>query len=89
MAKEDGQIRMYDDFRDSNKISLMDDFPLTNMDLLVDNKVRHHLWSFMNHYTYCNQIKMIKEDQKKTFHYAIGHLLLNMMSFNLIDTRTT
>ena len=48
VLKKDGKVRMCVDFRDLNKASPKDDFPLPHIDILVDNTARHALLSFMN-----------------------------------------
>ena len=47
-SKKDGKMRMCIDFRDLNKASLKDDFPLPHIDILVDTTVGHALLSFMD-----------------------------------------
>ena len=54
------------DFRDLNKASLKDDFPLPHIDVLVDNTARHALLSFRDGFLGYNQIKMASEDMEKT-----------------------
>jgi hypothetical protein len=39
VSKKDGCVRMCLDFRDLNKASLKNDFPLSHIDLMVDNMV--------------------------------------------------
>ena len=51
VPKKDGKVRMCVDFRDLNKASLKDDFPLPYIDILVilvDNTAGHALLSFMD-----------------------------------------
>ena len=48
MSKKDENVRMCVDFRDLNKASLKDDFPMPHIDILVDNTVGHALLSFMD-----------------------------------------
>ena len=47
VPKKDGKVRMCVDFRDLNKASLKDDFPLPYIDVLVNNTAGHALLSFM------------------------------------------
>jgi len=54
------------DFRDLNKASPNDDFPLPHYDILVDNTAKHALLSFMDGFPGYNQIKMAPEDMEKT-----------------------
>ncbi|XP_077222157.1 uncharacterized protein LOC143856000 [Tasmannia lanceolata] len=65
VPKKDGKVRMCIDFRDLNKASPKDDFPLPNIDLLVDNTAGHALLSFMDGFSGYNQIKMALEDMMK------------------------
>ena len=48
VPKKDGKVRMCVDFRDLNKASLKDDFPLSHIDIMVDNTVGHVFLSFMD-----------------------------------------
>ena len=43
VLKKDGKVRMCVDFRDLNKASPKDDFPLPHIDVLVDNIAGHAL----------------------------------------------
>ena len=67
MLKKDGKVRMCVDFRDLNKASLKDYFPLPHIDILVDNTARNALLSFMDDFSGYNQIKMAPKDMEKTF----------------------
>ena len=40
--KKDGKVRVCVDFRDLNKASPKDDFPLPHIDMLVDSTAGHH-----------------------------------------------
>ena len=66
MLKKDGKVRMCINFRDLNKASPKDDFPLPHIDILVDNTVGHALLSFMDGFSGYNQIKMAPKDMEKT-----------------------
>ncbi|XP_016752398.1 uncharacterized protein [Gossypium hirsutum] len=47
VPKEDEKIRMCMDYRDLNKASPKDNFPLPHIDMLVDNTAGYSLFSFM------------------------------------------
>ena len=66
VLKKDGKVRMCVDFRDLNKASPKDYFPLPHIDILVDNIARHALLSFMDGFSRYNKIKMAPEDMEKT-----------------------
>ncbi|RVW40338.1 Retrovirus-related Pol polyprotein from transposon 17.6 [Vitis vinifera] len=48
VPKKDGKVRVCVDFRDLNKASPKDDFPLPHIDLLVDGTTGHSMLSFMD-----------------------------------------
>ena len=64
--KKDDKVRVCVDFRDLNKASPKDDFPLPHIDLLVDNIASHSMLSFMDEFSRYNQILMASEDREKT-----------------------
>ena len=66
VPKKDGTIQVCVDFRDLNKASPKDDFPLPHIDILVDNTVGHALLSYMDGFSGYNQILMASEDKEKT-----------------------
>lgn len=70
-----------------------DDFPLPQIDVLVDNTAGHGMLSFMDAFSGYNQIKMAEEDREKTaFITQIGgHVLLqgDVMPFGLKNAGAT
>ena len=54
VPKKDGKIRVCVDFRDLKKASPKDDFPLSHIDILVDNTAGHALLSFMDGFSRYN-----------------------------------
>ena len=52
VPKKDGKVRMCVDYRDLNKASLKDNFPLLHIDVLVDNTAQCKVFSFMD--GFCN-----------------------------------
>ena len=66
VPKKDGKVRMCMDYRDLNRASPKDDFPLLHIDILVDNTTHHKVFSFMGGFSGYNQIKMAPEDIEKT-----------------------
>ena len=66
VPKKDGKVSVCVDFRDLNKASPKDDFPLPHIDLLVDSITGHSMLSFMDGFSGYNQILMAPEDMEKT-----------------------
>ena len=66
VKKKNGKIRCCVDFRDLNKVCPKDEFPLPNMDLLIDLVAGHEMFSFMDGFSNYNQIKMAPRDTAKT-----------------------
>ena len=58
MPKSGGTVRMCVDYRDLNKASPKDDYPLPNIDMIVNNTASHDLESFVDGFSGYNQIKM-------------------------------
>src|ERR1044072_1071630 len=54
------------DYRDLNRSSLKDNFPIPHIDVLVDNTAQHKVFSFMDGFSGYNQIKMAPDDMEKT-----------------------
>ena len=48
VKKKNGQIRCCVDFRNLNKACPKDEFPLPNMDMLIDSAAGHAMFSFMD-----------------------------------------
>ena len=64
--KKNRKLRVCIDFRDLNKVTPMDGYPMPIADMLVDATVRHKVISFMDGNVGYNQIFMAKEDMTKT-----------------------
>ena len=54
------------DYRDLNRASPKDDFPLPHIDVLVHNTAQYKIFSFMDGFSGYNQIKMAHEYMEKT-----------------------
>ena len=48
VPKKDGKVRVCVEFRNLNKASPKDDFPLPHIDMLVDSPARYAMLSFMD-----------------------------------------
>ena len=66
VSEKDGRVRMCMDFRNLNKRSPKDNFPLPHIDGLIDNTDGHALFSFMHGHVNYNQVKMVVEDMERT-----------------------
>jgi hypothetical protein len=64
--KKNGNMRVCIDFRDLNKATPMDGYPMPVADMLVDAAVGHKVISFMDGNAGYNQIFMAEEDIHKT-----------------------
>lgn len=84
VPKTDGRVPMCVDYRDLNKASPKDDFPLPHIDILVENTANHALLSFMDGYAGYNQILMAEKDMEKTtFTTSWGTYCYTVMPFGL------
>ena len=54
------------DYRDLNRESPKDNFPLPHIDILIDNTAGHEMFFFMDGFSGYNQIRIAPEDQIKT-----------------------
>ena len=66
VPKKDGKVKIWVDYRDLNRASPKDDFPLPHIDILIDNTTYSKVFSFMDGFYGYNQIKMAPEDMEKT-----------------------
>ena len=88
IPKKDRKVRICMDYRDLNRASPKDDFPLPHIDVLVDNTANFALFSFMDGHLGYNQIKMASEDMEKTmfvtlwgmFYYKVMNIVFSMSS---------
>jgi hypothetical protein len=90
VPKKDGKVRMCVDYRDLNRASPKDDFPLPHIDVLVDNTAKSKVFSFMDGFSGYNQIKMAVEDKEKTsFITPWGTFCYQVMPFGLTNAGAT
>ena len=90
VPKKDGKVRVCVDFRDLNKASPKDDFPLPHIDMLVDSTAGHLMLSFMDRFSGYNQILMAPEDMEKTsFITEWGTYCYRVMPFGLKNAGAT
>uniref|UniRef100_A0A2N9FYK3 RNase H type-1 domain-containing protein n=1 Tax=Fagus sylvatica TaxID=28930 RepID=A0A2N9FYK3_FAGSY len=90
VKKKNRQIRCCVDFRNLNKACPKDEFPLPNMDLLIDSAAGHAMFSFMDGFSGYNQIRMSTRDAEKTaFRTPIGNFYYTVMPFGLKNAGAT
>ncbi|XP_016752708.1 uncharacterized protein [Gossypium hirsutum] len=90
IPKKDGKVRMCVDYKDLNKASPKDNFPLPHIDTLVDNKAGYSLFSFMDGFSEYNQIKMYPKDMEiTTFITLWGTFCYKVMPFGLKNAEAT
>ena len=65
VPKKEGKVRVCVDFRDLNKASPKDDFPLPHIDMLVDSTASHSMLSFMDEFFGYSQALMAPKDMEK------------------------
>lgn len=64
--KKDGKVRVCLDYRHLNKARPMDDFPLPDMPILIDNFSKNETLSFVDYFVGYHQIKMHEDNIRKT-----------------------
>ena len=90
VPKKDGKVRICVDYRDLNRASPKDNFPLPHIDTLVDSTAKHSLFSFMDGFLGYNQIKMAPKDMEKTTFLTMwGTFCYKVMPFGLKNTGAT
>ncbi len=90
MPKKDGKVRICVDYRDLNRASPKDNFPLPHIDTLVDKTATNVVFSFLDGFSGYNLIKMVEEDKSKTaFITHWGTFVYEVMPFGLKNARAT
>jgi len=90
--KKKGKVRVYIDFRDLNKATPMDSYPMTVADMLVDVAAGHKVISFMDGNAGYNRIFTKEEDIHKTAFRcptALGLYEWVVMNFGLKNASAT
>ena len=90
VLKKDGKVKMCIDYRDLNRVSPKDNFPLPHIDTLMDNTIRNSFSSFMDGFFEYNQIWMASEDREKTTFVTMwGTFCYKVMPFGLKNVGAT
>ena len=90
VRKKNGEIRLCVDFRNLNRASLKDNYPLPKMDHILQKVVGASRMSMMDGFFGYNQVAVLPEDQKKTaFTTPWGTFMYARMPFGLINAGAT
>ncbi|XP_070029960.1 uncharacterized protein [Nicotiana sylvestris] len=90
VPKKDGKTRVCVDYRDLNKASPKDNFPLSNIHILIDNCAKHEIGFFVDCYAGYHQILMDEADVEKTaFITPWGTYYYRVMTVGLKNIRAT
>ena len=66
IRKKNGEIRLCVDFKNLNRASLKDNYPLPKMDFVLQKVTGAYRLSMVDGFSAYNQVAVEKEDQKKT-----------------------
>ena len=78
------KLRIYVDFKELNKVTLIDPFPMPYADEILNEVAGHECYSFTDGFSGYNQVPIGKEDQKKTaFVCEFGSFAYRAMPFGL------
>ena len=90
IRKKTGEIRLCIDFRDLNKASLKDNYPLPKMDNILQRVVGSRRISLLDGYSGYNQILVYPADQlKTTFTTPWGTFMYVKIPFGLMNAGAT
>jgi hypothetical protein len=90
VRKKNREIRLCVDFRNLNRCSLKDNYPLTKMDHISQRVVGAKRIYMLDGYLGYNQISLVEEDKKKTsFTTPWGTFMYEKMPFGLMNAGAT
>ena len=90
MRKKNGDIRLCVDFRNLNKASLKNNYPLPNMDQLLQKVLGANRFSLLDRFPGYNQILVNLEDREKTtFTTPWGTFMYAWIPFGLSNAGAT
>jgi hypothetical protein len=86
VRKKSGEIRLCVDFKNLNKSSLKDNYPLPKMDHVLERVVGVNRMSMIDSFSRYNQIAMNEQDKEKTtFTTPRGTFMYDKMPFGLMN----
>jgi hypothetical protein len=90
VRKKNGDIRLCVDFRNLNQLSLKDNYPLPNMEHLLQRVTSVGMMSMLDGFSGYNQVLVKREDQlKTTFTTPWGTFMYLRMPFSLMNVGST
>jgi hypothetical protein len=90
VRKKSGEIRLCVDFRNLNRVSLKDNYPLPKMDYILQKVVGSQKMSMLDGFSGYNQIMVHPDDQEKTtFTTPWGTFMYAKMPFGLMNAGET
>jgi ribonuclease HI len=90
VRKKSGDIHLCVDFQNHNQLSLKDNYPLSNMEHLLQRITGAGMMSMLDGFSGYNQILLKREDRlKKTFTMPWGTFMYLRMSFFLMNVGAT
>jgi hypothetical protein len=90
IRKKNVEKRLCVDFRNLNRCSLKDHYPLPKMDYILQRVVSAKRISMLDGYSGYNQISLMEEDKNKTsFTTPWGTFMYEKMPFRLMNTGAT
>jgi hypothetical protein len=90
VRKKNGEIRLCVDFRNLNKSSLKDNYPLPKMDHVLEKVFGANRMSTIDDFSEYNQIVVCEHDKEKTsFTTPWGTFMYDKMPFGLMNAGAT
>ena len=77
------KLRICVNFRELNKVTLTDPFPIPYADEILNEVAGHEWYSFTDGFSGYKQVPISKEDKKKTFVSEFGSFAYKVMPFGL------
>jgi hypothetical protein len=90
VRKKNGEIRLFVDFRNLNRSSLKDNYPLPNMEHILQRVTGASRMSMIDGFSGYNQVSVLPEDREKTtFTTPWGTFMYAKMPFGLMNAGET